>query len=104
MKAVEKNSTSQPRPEGFTRELPEHATLLQLATRRPVKVFQIEHREHGYAMCIAHFEHGSWKHLYQDGDSAHSHHLFFWVLAWNDERSPEDVALSFFANKFILSE
>ena len=88
---------------GFSRDLPESETLIGLAMDRPVKVFQIEHIEHGYMMCIAHFDQDGWRHLYQDGDGAGSKHLFFWIAAYKSDDSAEDLALSFFQGKFILS-
>lgn len=90
--------------EEFTREVPEEATLLQLATQHSVRAFQMEHAEHGFYMCMVHFDHGGWHHIYQDGDGIYSKHLFFWFMAWQDDRSAEEVVLDFFEHKFILSE
>jgi hypothetical protein len=87
----------------FTREVPESDTLIALALLRPVKVFQIEHVDHGSMMCIAHFEHDGWRHLYQDGDGAISRHLFFWITSWKSDAPAEEVALSYFQHQFILS-
>lgn len=88
----------------FTREVPEHETLINLAMRRPVKLFEIEHASHGYKMLIAHFDDGEWHHWYQDSDGAFSSHLFFWVMAWKGEKTAEEMVLEFFDDKFILCD
>lgn len=90
--------------EEFTRDVPEHDTLLSLAMLRPVKAFQMEHVQSGFNMCMVHFEHDGWHHLYQDGDGASGHHLFFFTVAWQDDRTPEHVALEFFDGQFVLAE
>ena len=90
--------------EQFTREVPESETLIGLAMLRPVKVFQIEHIEHGSMMCIAHFDHGGYRHLYQDGDGALSKHLFFWITACKTDATAEELALSYFKGQYVLSE
>lgn len=87
----------------FTRKVPEESTLLELAMDRPVKVFVVEHIDNGMQMCLAHFDHDGWHNLYQDGQGPSSH-LFFWVAAWQDGRSPEDMALEFLGGNFILSD
>lgn len=88
----------------FTREVPESDTLLALALLRPIKVFQIESIDHGTPMCIAHFEHDGWLHLYQDGACALTKHLFFWITACKvDDMQAEEFALSYFDGQFVLS-
>ena len=88
----------------FSREVPESETLLALALLRPVKAFQIEHVDHGSPMCIAHFEHDGWLHLYQDGACALTKHLFFWITACKvDDMPAEEFALSYFDGQFVLS-
>ena len=88
----------------FTREVPESDTLIALALFRPVKVFEIEHIEHGAQMCIAHFDHKGWRHLYQDGDGALTKHLFFWIGACEvGDVTAEELALSYFDGQFVLS-
>ena len=88
---------------GWTREVPESETLLNMAMLRPVKVFVMEHIDNGSQMCLAHFEHDGWHNLYHDGHGA-SHHLFFWMTAWQSDATPEDVALDFFGGQLILSD
>jgi len=91
--------------EEFTKEVPEDATLLNLAMQHKIKAFQIENINHGVMMVMCYFEHDGWQNLYQDGDSALCKHLFFWLTAWkNPETTPEEVALKFFGDGWILSE
>lgn len=88
----------------FTRKVPESATILELASIRPVKVFDLECIQTGAHMVMAHFDDDGWHHLYHDGTGAHTAHLFFWLIAWQDDKSPEDVALEFFQGKLILCD
>ena len=55
-------------------------------------------------MCIAHFEHDGWLHLYQDGACALTKHLFFWITACElGDVTAEELVLSYFDGQFALS-
>ncbi len=104
-KIIQFTKRSAPEMNEFTKDVPEDCTLLNLAMKHNVRAFQIENVDHGSMMVLCHFEHQGWNHLYQDGDGALSKHLFFWITAWqNPAPTPEDVALEFFGDSWVLSE
>lgn len=90
------------KPTEWTKESPEHATLMQLAAMHAVRVFEMDFVCNGNIMCLAHFDYDGWHYLYQDGDSAGNRHLFFYMTSWAADKSPQDMAVDFFNGKLTL--
>ena len=99
--ATNKNGESVILPEidGFTRTVPEEATLTMLCMDHKVKCFEIE--VNGNVMVLAHFEKDGWTNIYQDGEGALSNHLFFLITAYQGDTTPEEVILDLFTDSLL---
>lgn len=82
--------------DGFTRECPEHDTLMMLCSHHAVRVFEIEKQQTGDVMVLAHFDFDGWRYLYQGGDGALSGHLFFYLASWQGDATAQEMALDMF--------
>lgn len=85
----------------FTKECPEHDTLLMLCSQHAVRVFEIE-KEGGDIMILAHFDYDGWNYLYQNGEGVLSNNLFFYLVSWQGEMSPQEMAIDMFKNFGVI--
>lgn len=88
---------------GWTHEIPEESVLLMLCTYHTVRIFEIEHEDRGEKMMLAHFDYKGMHYIYQGGQGALTSHLFFYLISWADNTTPQDMALEFFPGS-ILSD